>query len=116
MSEQLALLGAVAERDRIIAAFEANHATYLTAVRAFAREIAMRNGVVCIDDLRSELERRDFPMPREIGCDERIFGAVFCKAEFRPIGQRRTMREAWAKRVGAGRSAVTIYKLRDEAA
>ena len=115
MTAQLAFFGAVAERDRILSAFAANHKTYIEALRAFAREIALRNDVVAIDDLRSEIERRGFPMPQEIECDERVFGSVFRCKDFVPVGQRPTTRRAWATRVGVTRSAVVIYKLRDAA-
>lgn len=112
MTEQLSLISmGRTERDRILQALADNHTTYLTFVRAIARELAMRRGAVSIDDVRDELRRRDLPMPAEIGADERVFGALFRCKDFRAIGHRTTTRTEWAQRVGVNRSQVTVYEL-----
>lgn len=112
MSTQLTLLDAIGERDRIIASFQENHRTYLEALRAFAREIALRDGVVSIDEVRAEIERREFPMPKDIGADERILGALFASKDFICVGQRPTTRAAWSARVGRARSNVSVYRIK----
>lgn len=111
MSAQLSMFDAVTERDRILATMAEHHGVYLEALRAFAREIALRKGEVCIDDVREEIARRQFPMPKDIGADERIFGSLFKGKDFRAVGLRRTTREAWAARVGTSRDGVTVYRL-----
>ena len=115
MAAQLSFLDGISERDRILAAFAENHRTYLEAVRAFAREIVRRDGIVTIDAVRFELERRDFPMPGEVGIDERVFGCVFRSGDFEPVSQCATTRREWAARVGRARSSVTVYRLRESA-
>lgn len=112
----MSFLEAVSERDKILTAMAANHRVYLESLRAFAREIALRKGEVSIDDVRTEVERRAFPMPRDIGADERILGSLFKTKEFFPIGMRRTTRDAWAARVGRSRDAVTVYRLSERVA
>ena len=107
--EQLALFTGVSERDRIIAAFQANHKTYLESLRAFARDIARRDGQVSVDEVRDECARREFPLPDDVGIDARVLGALFATREFRPIGQRPTTRTGWANRVGKARCNVTVY-------
>lgn len=115
MTQQLSFLGAVSERDRILQAFQENHKPYIEAVRAFARDIARRVGTVSIDAVREELQRRDFPMPAEVGIDERVFGTLFRCKEFVAIAQRPTTRVEWAARVGRARSNVTVYRLSEAA-
>ncbi len=110
MAVQLAFFDGVAEKNRILAAMRENHGVYLTALRSFARVIAMTNGSVTVDDVRAEMERRDYPMPHEIGADNRILGALFTK-EFRPIGQRVTTRQERIDRAGRGASYITVYTL-----
>lgn len=112
---QLSMFGALAERDRILEAFREHHPTYLAALRGFARDLARKHGEVTIDALRAEIEARAFPMPREIGADERLFGVVFRCKDFRPVGMRRTTREAWAARVGRSRDGVMVYRLSEAA-
>lgn len=117
VSTQLALLDAISERDRVLAAIaqKRENGIYLQFVRPIARELAQRNGYVSIDDVRAELQRRDFPLPEEAGLDSRVFGALFrCKA-FIAVTQRPTTRIAVAARWGRARSNVTVYKLADVA-
>ena len=109
---QLGLFGGRTERDRIMESLEANHFTYLGFVRGIARDIARRDGIVSIDEVRAELTARDLPLPHDIGADERIFGALFRGSEFRPVGRRKTSRADWAQRVGENRSQVTVYEVR----
>lgn len=116
MTAQLDIFTALTTRDRILDALAANHAQYLAELREIARYVAQRNGEVTIDDVRSEIVRRGYPMPAEIGADERVFGVVFRCRDFTPIGQRKTSRKEWAARVGVARSAVTVYVLRTVAA
>lgn len=108
---QLAFFDGRAERDRIIAAFQSNHRTYLEALRGFARDIARRAGEVTVDDVRDECAVRDFPLPDEVGIDARVLGALFNTKDFQPIAQRPTTRKEWANRVGRARSNVTVYRL-----
>lgn len=114
MSVQLAFFSGLGERDRILSAMRENHSVYLNAIRSFARVIALKRGTVTIDDVREEIERQNFPMPSEIGADERVFGAVFSRSEFLPVGQCPTRRAEHAKRVGIARSNITVYKLKNE--
>lgn len=116
MSAQLSMFAAVSERDRILAAMAANHRVYLESLRAFAREIALRHGEVCIDDVRAELGRRGYPMPRDIGADERLFGVVFRCKDFCAVGMRTTSRAAWAARIGRSRDCVMVYRLCEQVA
>ena len=112
MAVQLAFFGGIAEKNRIIEAMREAHPVYLGTVRSFARLIAMRKGTVTIDDVRVDLEARDFPLPSEIGADDRIFGALFTRKEFEPIGQVLTARQARVARAGRNSSYITTYKLR----
>jgi len=111
MTAQLSFFAGIGERNRILEAFAKNHREYLAAVRAFARDIARRDGIVTIDAVRFELEHRQFPMPAEVGIDERVFGTVFRCKDFVAISQRPTTRHDWAARVGRARSNVTVYRL-----
>lgn len=104
------------ERDRVLDSLASNHSTYIGFVRAIAREIAVRTGIVTIDDVREALSLRDLPMPKDVGIDTRVFGTVFRSKEFEAVGERTTTRAAWAQRVGRNRSSVTIYRFREEAA
>jgi hypothetical protein len=108
----MALLAAVNERDSILRTLAENHNQYLAGLRAFAREIALKKGEVTVDDVREAIERERYPMPGEIGCDERVLGALFKTRDFRAVGHRQTSRVEWAARVGAARSLVTVYELR----
>ncbi len=113
MVAQMAMFDGLAERDRIIAAFRENSRPYLTALRSFARVHAMRNGTVTIDDVRATIEREQFPMPSDIGKDERVFGAVFASPDFIAVDQQPTRRAARIARAGRGASFVTRYRLRE---
>lgn len=115
MSVQASLFDGLAERNRIIESMRQNHKIYLTALRSFARVHAMQHGEVTIDDVRDAIAREQYPMPAEVGCDERVFGSLFTTKEFAAIGQRPTRREEWAKRVGRARSFVTVYRLKPAA-
>lgn len=115
MTAQLGFFDGLSERNRILTAMADKHAIYLNALRSFAREIALRVGSVTIDDVREEMERREFPMPSAIGADDRILGALFTRAEFQALRQIPTRRSEWAKRVGRARSFVTVYRLRGAA-
>ncbi len=112
MTLQLSLLSAQSERERILAAIAADpaHKVYLSFVRPVARELAQRNGTVTIDDVRAEMQRRDMPMPAEVGIDERVFGTLFRCKEFIAISQRPTTRRERIARAGVGASFVTVYK------
>ncbi|MHB8703713.1 MAG: hypothetical protein ACYC8W_06150 [Candidatus Tyrphobacter sp.] len=112
-SRQIALFEARRERDRILDAMNKDHRIYLEALRSFAREHSLRNPsrLVTIDDVRRLMEARDFPLPGEIGADERILGAVFRCKDFKPVGQRPTARLERIARCGIARSNVTIYTL-----
>ena len=112
MAVQLAFFGGVTEKNRIIEAMREAHPVYLGTVRSFARLIAMRKGTVTIDDVRADLEARDFPLPKEIGADDRIFGALFTRKEFRAVGQVLTTRQERIDRAGKNSSYITQYKLR----
>jgi hypothetical protein len=112
MSEQLSLIAAVTERDRIIAHLAANHASYLESLREFAVAHALECGRVSIDDVRDTIERTGYPMPHEVGIDERVFGALFTRKRFQAVGTQPTRREAFAARVGMARSQITVYALR----
>ena len=109
---QLALFDGVQERDRILAAMSENHRVYLTTLRSFAREYALRHGSVTIDDVRGLCAQRRFPMPSEIGADERVFGTVFRSSEFVAVGSRLSSREERIARSGRGSSHVTVYEVR----
>ncbi len=113
MSEQLSIFEAQAERDRVLGALASNRGAYLAGLRAFAREHALRHGECCIDDVRDAAEKHGYPMPAELGFDERVMGAVFKTRDFVAVGARRTTRAAFAARVGISRSAVTVYRLVD---
>lgn len=108
--EQLAFFTGVSDRDRIIAAFQQNHRTYLEALRGFARDLARKHGEVTVDDVRAECERRAFPLPDDVGIDARVLGALFSTKEFIAVAQRPTTRKEWAQRVGRARSNVTVYR------
>lgn len=112
-ASQISLFEAKSERDRILDAIaeRPEQRVYLGFVRPIAREIAARNGSVCIDDVREELKRRDLPMPHEVGLDARVFGALFRCGDFVAVEQRPTTRTAWAARVGRARCNVTVYRL-----
>ena len=112
MAVQLAFFGEITERNRIIAAMRDAHPVYLGTVRSFARLIAMRKGTVTIDDVRADLEARDFPLPSDIGADDRIFGALFTRKEFEAVGQVLTSRQERVARAGRNSSYITQYKLR----
>lgn len=99
------------ERNRILDAFQRNHRQYVEAVRAFARDIARRDGVVTIDAVRFELEHRDFPMPAEVGIDSRVFGTLFRCKDFIPVSQQPTSRQERIARAGVGASYITVYRL-----
>lgn len=116
MSLQIPFWYGVGEKDRILAAMRENHPIYLTTLRSFAREIALRSGRVCIDDIREMIAQRDFPMPKDIGITERVFGVVFLAREFEPVGQVVSRREDFVKRVGRARSLITVYRLRGQVA
>lgn len=115
MSGQLSFFDAQAERDRILAHFAEHHRQYIEAVRAFARDIARRDGVVCIDAVRYELERREFPLPADVGIDARVFGTLFRCKEFIPVSQRPTQRAERIGRAGIGASYITVYRLAEAA-
>lgn len=110
---QLSLLEGRGERERILAAIAEDpaHKVYLSFIRPIARELAQRHGSVTIDDVRAELQRRDLPLPKEVGIDERVFGALFRCKDFVPVAQRPTTRTDWAQRVGKARSNVTVYRV-----
>lgn len=112
----MALLAAIGERDAILRALSENHRDYLTVLRSFAREHALRHGKVSIDDVRDAIEREGFPMPKDIGADERVFAGVFTRKEFEAIGVRKTRRADFAARVGVSRSMVTVYRLKERKA
>jgi hypothetical protein len=115
MSHQLSFLEAREARDRILEKLAANHYDYLTALRSFAREHALRHGRVSIDDVRDAIAREDYFMPQDIGMrDERVFGAVFRTDDFVPVAEEQTRRKAWAQRVGRARSGVLVYRLREQ--
>lgn len=116
MTTQLTMFNGVNERDRILAMMSENHKTYITALRSFAREIAYRSGSVTIDAVRAVMIERDFPTPKEIGADERIFGCVLsrCK-DFVCRGQRLSSRPERVKRSGPGASYISVYELRSAA-
>ncbi len=109
---QLAIFESLAERERILREMAANHRLYLTTLRSFARVHAMRYGTVCIDDVRDECARQQFPLPAEIGIDNRVLGPLFCAAEFVAIDQIVTRRAERVARAGRGSSLVTVYALR----
>lgn len=108
---QLAFFDGRSERDRIIASFQANHKTYLEALRGFARDLARKNGQVCIDDVHAECKLREFPLPKEVGIDARVLGALFNTKEFVPVAQRLTTRRERVARAGTGASLVTVYRV-----
>lgn len=106
---QLAFFDGRSERDRIIASFQANHRTYLEALRGFARDLGRKNGEVTVDDVREECKLRDFPLPHEVGIDARVLGALFSTKEFVPVAQRPTRRGDRIARAGVGASYITVY-------
>ncbi|MDE2102368.1 MAG: hypothetical protein KGL39_34295 [Patescibacteria group bacterium] len=99
-------------RARIIAAMSENHHDYLEELRHIARGILAHRGAVTIDDVREEMTRIGFPMPNEIGADNRILGAVFATKEFKAVTQIPTRRKERLARSGPGASYVTVYELR----
>ena len=107
----MAFFSAFTERERILESFASNHPVYLAALRAFAREIALRQGSVTIDDVRDRIDAESFPMPAEVGIDSRILGTLFRSADFVAVGQRLTRRRERIARSGSGASLVCIYKL-----
>ncbi len=111
MTAQLSFFDAQSQRDRILAALAANAPAWLAAVRAFAKEIAHREGTVTIDEVREALQSSGFPMPHEVGLDTRVFGAVFRCPDFLAVCQRPTRRAARIARSGVGASYVTVYRL-----
>lgn len=117
MSAQLAFFG-LGERERILAAMRENCAIYLTALRSFAREIALRQGLVSIDDVRRLIAERDFPGAKELGlpAGERIYGTVFSGAEWVPVRQVLSSRPERVARSGRGSSYIWQYRLRGVAA
>lgn len=114
MSAQLALWYGADSRDRIIAALRANHHVYLTTLRSFAREHALRHGEVTIDDVRRIAALRDWPTPSEVGirAGERIYGAVFAGQEWEPQRQVISSRPERIARSGRGSSYIWVYRLK----
>lgn len=109
---QLSLIDdAVAQRERILAHFEQNNPAYLTALRGIAADIATRNGTVTVDDLREQCEYLGFPLPNQIGKDERIFGVTFRDKRFIAVDSRLSVRAEKVARCGVNRSRVTVYRL-----
>jgi hypothetical protein len=111
--EQLAFLAGIVERDRILALLRDNHSTYISLLRAYAREIAVLNGTVMIDEVREKAKLHNLPMPDEVGIDARVMGTVLagCK-DFEPCGQVLSTRAERIARSGKGASWITVYRLR----
>lgn len=105
----------LSERNRIIEAMRASRPAYAAALTEFAVALAAQNGTVNVDQLRIKIASIDFPMPADVDADERIFGSVFPRRLFEPIGRVATQRTEFAKRVGVARSSITVYRLRDVA-
>jgi len=114
---QLAMFDGLAERDRIIAAMRDNHPSYVASLTEFAVAHCARSadGTVTIDDVRDAIARTEFPMPEEVGADPRIFGTIFPRRTFVPVGITQSRRAEHVKRSGRARSAVTVYRLREAA-
>ena len=116
MTTQLDLIPGFGERDRILAYFAANHDAYLSKVREFAKDYARLYGSVAIDNVRVELERHGYPLPNEIGIDNRVFGALFLNRSFVKVGMRLSTWAARVARAGEGASFICIYRLRESEA
>ena len=114
MSVQLAMFYGLGERNRILDAIRDNNAIYLTTLRSFAREYALRHGTVCIDDVRKMILDRGFPMPKDVDmkCGERVFGVVFNHRDFEAVGRKLSTRPERIHRAGANSSQIFIYQLR----
>ena len=105
--------GGRTERDRVLDALASNREGYLAGVRALAIECARALGEITIDDVRERMAEVGYPMPSDVGADERCFGTLLRCKEFVAVGQRPTTRLEWAARVGKARSNVTVYRLRE---
>ena len=112
MAEQLAFLHGITERDRILKHFADNHPLYLSLWRAYAREIAVHQGEVCIDDVREKAKLHDLPMPEDVGIDNRVLGAVFRCKDFEFVRRIESTRPERIARSGPNASFVGVYRLR----
>lgn len=113
MSEQLALLRGITERDKIMQRYEDDHALYLATLRDMAIAIAATTGSVSVDDVRRKMNAENFPMPDEIGSSEKIFGRLLsgCK-ELEPVERIDSTRPERIARSGRNASSINVYRLR----
>lgn len=118
MAEQLALVNhALMEKDRLLSFFESNHPQYIESLRAFAIAKCRYAGTISIDDLRELIAEKNYPLPREIGADDRLLGVVLsrCK-EFECVGTVLSRRAETVARSGKNRSMISVYRLRQRGA
>lgn len=116
MSEQLGLLDRTyLERDRLLAFFEKNHSQYVESLRAFAIATCRYVGTITIDDLRDVMAERNYPLPHEIGADNRLLGTVLsrCK-EFECVGSVLSRRPERIGKSGKNSSYVSVYRLKEK--
>jgi hypothetical protein len=69
----------------VLPQFEQNNPDWLTQARHIARQIAQRNGIVTIDDVRKEC-------PPPPGKDPRVMGAVFAGKDWVRVGYKQSDR------------------------
>src|SRR5579872_4513541 len=82
LAEQLALVDhALLEKDRLLSYFERNHHQYIDSLRAFAIAKCRYDGTITIDDLRELIAEKNYPLPHEIGADNRLLGVVLSRCK-----------------------------------
>lgn len=98
----MALNGSIVQADlfeeQVRPLFEQYRADYLARARQIARQIAMRNGEVTINDVREHC-----PPPE--GVDPRVMGAILRKPEFIAVGYTKSHRSVCHNR------PICIFKL-----